>query len=1242
MKLFVKIILSVAAVYVLAWVAVAVYFSNAKNHKSVLESNLSDLFNREVSIASVETAWNGLSPVFQVNDLVVVGDTYEQPALSFNNLSAELDLWSVLRFWPKFTEFTIEEPNIEIIALENNRLQIAGFELDSNKTSSAKPQQVLSWLLQHDNAAWHNGSVTWRSKNGDIKNYSDISFLYQRQRQDRSFSIAMILDDGPLAFKVVSHGDLVKSNDWGASLEVLGDQGQFLASDDLSLVVSEGSGQLLLRSIDVHQICDFLQLTGIGGADNWLIKSQLDGQLSNLKFDFYGPLFGFSDWTLSADASNVMFDEVGDFPAMNNLNGFIKASPLGGEFGFDSQESEFSWPRWFEQSFKINQANGRFEWDLRSDDKIVIRLEDALFNDEVSSIKKLNVDIEIESSKNRIQSFAQFFKQDSLQDLEYRNGELINNAVENKFSLKNVFVDGSAEFDIPSLDKIAHYFPKDKRIKKFDSWWVSALQSGSVENGQISYQGKVSKDALYDGSAQLLGKASFADLTLDYGYQRDWPVLRDGNGTVKINNALVSIYPDEAWVEEDKIKQATIEISSLFRNDRALSINASMDSSLKNVFDFLLNGPLIKPSDENQQTNELPISIEEGAVSADVQIDIILNKMSDAKVKGSATVKNGRIILPQGVPINNVSADIEFTEESAQANNLHGNFLGGEIDAQLITTEAAQPPKLKFSGSGTANILDLEPWLGEHVLSCLDGGTQWQGSVTIDGTTVSVNVESDLVGVDIIAPEPLGKTPAQNRPMELGLVVGNGVERFLELNVDGIMRAKFLGDLNMDNQFFDRSIIKIGGDSADSIVVKEGINFDINDDDIDIDAWLDAVTLLAKLETKKKTANSDGGNNFFLNSMRSIKLKSANPKLIGRRFGEFELSAISNNGAEWVGSLSGDNIDGIIQAQPRATVPAYRFNLAKLIIAEGIKPKPELQPVDYSLSPASYPIIEMNVNSLMLVRKKLGRLQMRGEPSDGVWKLTNFELEHQGVITTGEGQWINDSEQGTMSSFNIKSTINEAGDALQELDLGGFLRKGDGSLTANVNWIGAPHEFDFSRLNGDFDLRISDGELVKIESNTGKLLGLLNFNAIARRLTLDFSDVFADGLGFDRMRYAGLFADGEAVMNDAYIFSPAVYVRMVGKLDLSKELVDMEIHLSPELGGNLTLLSALANPAAGAVVFLTQQIFKDEMRANSYKSYRANGKWSDFEVLEFKLSDELQTDSSSKNITEPTSGTLIN
>jgi uncharacterized protein YhdP len=196
------------------------------------------------------------------------------------------------------------------------------------------------------------------------------------------------------------------------------------------------------------------------------------------------------------------------------------------------------------------------------------------------------------------------------------------------------------------------------------------------------------------------------------------------------------------------------------------------------------------------------------------------------------------------------------------------------------------------------------------------------------------------------------------------------------------------------------------------------------------------------------------------------------------------------------------------------------------------------------------------------------------------------------------------------------TTIDEAGGVLDEMQFNDLISKGEGEFKGDLIWIGAPHEFDFARLNGSFDLQIKDGELLQVESGAGRLIGLLNFNSILRRLTLDFRDVFSSGLKFDKMQYSGIIAEGKAIMREAFMLSPAVFVQMEGNIDLNREEIDMEIHASPELGGNLALLSAIANPAAGAVVFLTQRIFKDQMRANSFLSYRALGTWDEFELTE--------------------------
>ena len=571
--------------------------------------------------------------------------------------------------------------------------------------------------------------------------------------------------------------------------------------------------------------------------------------------------------------------------------------------------------------------------------------------------------------------------------------------------------------------------------------------------------------------------------------------------------------------------------------------------------------------------------------------------------------------MPSGVPLSKVNAVVDFTERKVTSDDIRAQFLGGDTRGKLLTVTEAQPPVLKLVASGEAHTPLLEPWVGEHLLTWFDGQAAWQGAVLIDGPRVEITGASDLRGVTVTAPAPLAKAANTPRKLALSMVVGSDVEQALRVDYGQLLRARMRANLGPKGSLFDHALIRVGG--AKPSVLPEGVNFAIEHDQVNLDDWLSAVIDIAQYEPKNKVENTE-----FLDSMRSVKISSANPFLLGRKFGSLGVTAVSVDGFNWIGTLKGENVQGTMTMQPRADVSNFEFNLAYLNIGDEPNSNAPPEAIDYSLSPQAFPSLSLNIDKFILTGKSLGKLELRGKPIDNVWELNKFNLTHNGIRTTATGRWVNNKALGSITSFDFETEIDEAEGVLDDMAFDGFIRKGEGSINGNVRWIGAPHEFDYARLNGNFDMRIKDGELVKVEPGSGKLLGLLNFNAIARRLAFDFRDVFASGLKFDRMQYTGVFADGEAIMREAYIFTPAVFVRMEGKVDLDQELIDMEIHMSPELGGNLTLLSALANPAAGAVLFITQQLFKDEMRNSSFKSYRALGTWKDFEMVEFEPSDQ--------------------
>lgn len=1222
MKWLWKTLSVLGGLYILVWCGMALYFSYADRYKTQLENNLSNVFKRSVSIETIETSWSGSSPRLRIRGLTVQGDNLDESVFAFDSLSATVSPLSMLALWPTFTEFNVQKPILEIKSFADGRLQVGGITLASKAANTNLSQKIVSWLLDQQSASWTDGEIIWRKEDGvdesvSVQRYKNISMAFLREQQSRKLSASVLTTKGSLSFTANTNGDLLSANNWDASLQVLGDEGELLLRpEDFSVNVDDGQGKVLLKTLDVERIRDFIRLSGLVNDARWLFDAKLAGRLHDVNFDFSGPLLSIDTWDLSASASGVGFKSVGRAPAMNNLSGELNASKDGGKFTFVARDSQFQWSQWYDKPFQINRAMGEFIWGFSDDGELMLNLRNGEFEDRNARITDLFLSSKVSYRASKINTFGGVFKVDSVDDLTFDGGSLVAKPQKNRNQVP-LSVDVQAEFEVFDLSQVVTYLPNDKRLRLFQKWAAHGFVSGQVTNGKMRYKGELSKDAFAAGTANLDASADFDKVIIDYAPEQNWPAAKNGKGKATLNNQLLTILPTEISLNGDPVTDSVLTISKLFLRDRTLSIKAKTSTSLVKGVDFLFKGPLIKP--ENQLT-ELPIIPSEGSVDIDIAVDIMLDDIAGTQVKGTANVRNGRGTLPGGVPIEDVSGIVQFTESKVVADDIRATFLGGETTAHLITIKEAQPPVMKLVASGVAQTDTLKPWVGEHMLSWFEGAAPWTGSVTIDDGRVDIVGESDLMGVRVNAPAPLKKTDQEQAPFSLAMTVGGkDVQPSLSIAYKQRMLARFKANEGVQGSLFDSTLISIGSDSAAPL--KAGVNFLIEENQVNLDDWLSAIIDLASLETQSE----DVVDSSFLDAMRSISISVKDPVLLGYKTGALNITAVSVDGLYWIGTLDGKNVDGTMQLQPRDDLSHYGFKLDYLNLDEQANRDTPLAPVDYSLSPSDFPSASLDIKNFRFDGKNLGHLNLVAKPVGDEWRIEKLSLKHNGISTDATGNWKNTEAYGSLSKIEFNTTIDQAEDALIDMDFDGFVRKGKGSINGELRWIGAPHEFDYSRLNGRFDAAIKDGELVKVEPGGGKLLGLLNFNAIARRLVFDFRDVFASGLKFDRMRYAGVLADGEVIFTDAFIFSPAVFVRMEGKLDLGKELVDMEVHISPELGGNIALLSALANPAAGAVVFLTQRLFKEEMRSSSFKSYRALGAWEDFEMLEMKDGEVVAT-----------------
>ncbi len=1210
MKILLKILGTLVTLYLLCWVGLAAYFGYAERHKSLLESNLSSVFGRQVQIQSLTTTWIDWQPSIQIEKMSVAGDHDDQPALAFDRATMIISPTSIFTFWPRFVEFAVEQPSLEIATLANGEIQVAGMKL-SNKRAGINREKLISWLLDHNSAAWHNGEIRWRKSDGRVQRYSDISFLYQRKQQQRSARATIRSPKGKVSVNLAAEGDLLSSDDWDASVDLIsGTDQQLIQPGDLSFNVENGMGQIRLARLDIERIRDFMALSGLADKARWILDADLSGRLHDVKFEFTGALIKLSDWSLRAAATDIDFKSLDSLPALNNLNGELQANAKKGSFNFTAVNSTFEWAKLYDQAFPISSARGRFTWQRNADGAFEVSLHQGELTDPNLSIYDINADLVFDQASQKVSSIGELFQVDAVKNLEFDDGDVV--AGTSRGRPKPLTLDASAKFDVSDMSELSAYLPKIKNLNAFRGWLQTAYRQGEMDNGRMSYRGEISPTAMREGKAKLEISADFDAVTVDYAPSFDWPPATNGSGRATLENDFLTVQPDKLTLNGDAVTDGLLTIEDLFSKKILLRLRGKTRTSLQKGMAFIFQGPLIAPA---QRPEELPVTPTGGTVDIDVNVQLPLARLSGLKVEGTSTIRNGQVLLPENVPLTEINAVVAFTENTVTSDSISAQFLGGKTQAKLITTERNQPPKMQLQGSGLADVAALAPWVGEHLLTWFDGKAEWNGTLDIDGANLVVNGTSDLQGIEVTAPAPLTKSAEQatsfNMNMNLGgkRLDGLSTSPSLLVNYAEHLRADFAANPNPQSSLFDNGLVQVG--KVEQRARPQGLNFIIDHPTLDIDDLLDSVIELASYEPKVKSEDTS-----FLDAMRSVTINTPAATSLSRPFGAFTAKVTSGNGIDWAGSIDGDNISGRIEMQPRADVGSYTLNLQKLIIGPEPDQRSPVLPIDESLQPSSYPALKLTVDTLRMDGKALGALDFSGRPGPDGWMIEKFALVHNGIRTVANGKWVNGENLESLSSFDFSTTIDEAEGVLTDMDFDGYIRKGRGSIGGTVEWPGAPHEFEYSRLNGKFDLFIKDGELVQVAPGGGKLLGLLNFNAIARRLVFDFRDLFASGLQFDRMRYRGLFSDGEAILQDAFILTPAVFVRMEGKVDLHRELVDMDVHISPELGGNLTLLSALANPTAGAVVFLTSQIFKDDMRRASFKSYQAKGTWEDFEMVE--------------------------
>jgi uncharacterized protein YhdP len=182
------------------------------------------------------------------------------------------------------------------------------------------------------------------------------------------------------------------------------------------------------------------------------------------------------------------------------------------------------------------------------------------------------------------------------------------------------------------------------------------------------------------------------------------------------------------------------------------------------------------------------------------------------------------------------------------------------------------------------------------------------------------------------------------------------------------------------------------------------------------------------------------------------------------------------------------------------------------------------------------------------------------------------------------------------------------------------VRQASGKMDGQVAWIGSPLKPDYPTLGGTFTVNVTAGQFLKAEPGLAKLLGVLSLQALPRRLTLDFRDVFSEGFTFDFLRGDVIVNQGIARTNNLQMKGVNAAVLMEGVADIAHETQDIKVVVVPEINaGTASLIASVINPAVGLGTFLAQWVLRRPLMDSATQEFHIDGSWADPKVTKIEL-----------------------
>ncbi|MCO6441493.1 MAG: TIGR02099 family protein [Nitrococcus mobilis] len=742
------------------------------------------------------------------------------------------------------------------------------------------------------------------------------------------------------------------------------------------------------------------------------------------------------------------------------------------------------------------------------------------------------------------------------------------------------FIDARAHLRHSEAANISRYLPERVLAKGLTEWLQHAIRGGRVQ-ADLMLRGRLHDFPYRAGSGVFEVRSRMDEVSL--AYHPGWPMLRGLAGRLSFRRGALRVELDRGRVYRSSLTHAMATIPDLMQP--RLRVHAQFTGPGGDLLRFLRESPLA--DDHAAALRRVSLA---GEQRLDLQLALPFGGRP-IKVAGRIDLDRARLAAPLfGLVIEDLTGRIGFDENGMSWDRLYGRFSGRTLVSTAATS--GTPRRIRIETRFRSSVADL---LGADnpLAAQLPGATDWRLRIESNGfrsteQRLVLTLESALRGVSMSWPPPL--TKPQSTPRRLK------IRTRLDAAGRGPIRVRY-GDLGSAVLTLtprpwsvERLGVRFGSGPAQ---LPKGPGTELSG----TLEQLDLVTLIG-LGSEQETLD--------LPPLQGVDLRLgtlfwADTPLVDA----LHLSAEKRSG-DWLIRLAGPNAAGRVR-WPQQGAGRARVSLARLRLAGW----PELGTERDRLAPNALrlPGIDLDIADLQLDTANFGHLRLRLARVKAGLVLETMNLTGPVLKIKAAGRWDDNAPRGH-STMELNMVSEDTGKALALFGFAQAIGNGKTHAQAHLQWPGTLLDFRVARIAGRIRFTVRDGALLQVKPGAGRIFGLLSVATLPRRLMLDFSDLFGQGLAFDRIEVHCRLESGAAQPEVFYIDAPAAYIEVAGPIDLVKGEYDQTVTVIPHVSSAVSLLGGLAGgPVAGVVLFLTQKLFQTSIAQLAQNRYRITGPW---------------------------------